>query len=490
MQRSIVVGHHMKVTRAIKQAEAQGKFLPIAETNTSSQESHDWVTISSTIEAPPFEIVDLKAGLKYQCRVRHRIAGENWIEWDKCVFSDIFSMAATAPEPPFEVRAAFIDKISDPLQHAQSSAAELEVNSHVGDIINDTDSLQHESTNTAVKAENLISNQQESNHIEIPASLILADPDTFEDCYDLFKDNIDVTHDSIVITWKNGVTNGMPIVEHEIECARVRNHYINEVEAARDAFYNEEKEETIPRLNSGSFSPHIARYGVRSPASPLIPFANTNLVAYDPNEFEVRHSPLSPKRLAKGDEERIVLRWQNITHEGEFINAQAFRAKGLVPGSSYVFRVRQRNEKGWSKFSQSSKLIPTFPTAPPSAPTVLSESSGSTYLTVSWYQEKDSGVALTVLGYEVQTGKNEPSGQQLHMKSDASGISDLVSANEMLNWETATTKEVKGQADGSIVVMVEHLTPSTHYCVRVRIRTVAGWSPWSSHSNVWKTQGQ
>jgi hypothetical protein len=67
---------------------------------------NEFETIRNDLEVNYLEINNLKAGSKYQCRVRFKIKNElDWCDWDKAILSDIFSMPASPPDPPFNVEA-------------------------------------------------------------------------------------------------------------------------------------------------------------------------------------------------------------------------------------------------------------------------------------------------------------------------------------------------------------------------------------------------
>ena len=59
------------------------------------------------------------------------------------------------------------------------------------------------------------------------------------------------------------------------------------------------------------------------------------------------------------NEKDYTLTWENITELGEFLDAKTFKAKGLSNGASYIFRVRQSNQYGWSDLSAASEPMST-----------------------------------------------------------------------------------------------------------------------------------
>jgi hypothetical protein len=97
------------------------------------------------------------------------------------------------------------------------------------------------------------------------------------------------------------------------------------------------------------------------------------------------------------------LEWVDITRAGETLGPQAFRAKGLAVGTSYVFCVRQRNDIGWSAFSPSSPIVTTTTTLPPTRPVPLLVNPFDAV--VQWEQD----VTQTFVDFKVQVGCLPPS---------------------------------------------------------------------------------
>jgi hypothetical protein len=114
-----------------------------------------------------------------------------------------------------------------------------------------------------------------------------------------------VSHDSAVIGWLSGKSNGSPVLEYQIQAAIVV---------------------SIPP----------EKQGVLNPA-------------------------------------RVIHReWRDVTRKGDILGPQAFRARGLLPGATYQFRVRQRNDIGWSKWSLPTAAITTQRSVPPGKPRQIS----------------------------------------------------------------------------------------------------------------------
>jgi len=164
------------------------------------------------------------------------------------------------------------------------------------------------------------------------------------------------------------------------------------------------------------------------------------------------------------------------------LGPQAFRVTQLLPGASYIFRRRVRNQFGWSPFSLASPVITTFPCLPVQQPEVLK--CGPYCVWLRWNEQGRDGrfMGMTNLEFDVQVGKI-PAGETQQTYA--------------VPWETADAsvaggdfgKPRAGDAANAkfVAVMVNNLSPATDHCVRVRVRTVLGWSTWSEVSATFRT---
>ena len=82
--------------------------------------------------------------------------------------------------------------------------------------------------------------------------------------------------------------------------------------------------------------------------------------------------------------------------KGRFIGGKTFKVLGLLPGSTYIFRLKHRNDCGWSDFSPSSRMISTYPTVPPGRPIIFAVR--NTFAVAKWceikqerYQDDEDG---------------------------------------------------------------------------------------------------
>lgn len=394
-------------------------------------------------------IQDLSPGGKYQCRVRANVSG-TWLDWAISCGSDAFSIPARRPDAPTQLTML-----------------------HDGD------------------AE---------------------------------RENLSTYHDKINIQWVNGIPNGAGIVEYEIQQTKIKNYQIKEITLVRESADDEaEEEETSPdsefrsrkeqssllknilRLNSDKIVDDLASKSSDTDGQSLVENRNLGLDAWTAVIQVVGKADISTREY------------------GEFLAPCTFQVQNLEPGCSYSFRVRHRNAVGWSDYSMPSAVITTSPTIPPQQPVVIV--AGNTYFIVHWDDNlhKSTQFLLSRLDYQVQiasiTGIDATT-NTIHYLTD-------------IGWRKATSRELVNSQyfdyneylreredhqfsyldvpdDGNgrdqdrasvgqsvqsffknwqqgLPILIDNLIPSTAYVMRVRIRTIAGWSPWSSPSEAYRT---
>lgn len=260
---------------------------------------------------------------------------------------------------------------------------------------------------------------------------------------------LDITHDCAVIKWTNGASNGAPVLEFEFYAAKVREYQSKDLEAAR--------------------------------------VGATVETSGDEGGVDISPAPSG----AWTDSGASSLCWVEVTSSGDVLGPQAFRARGLSRGASYVFRVRQRNSVGWSPFSAASGLVTTFLTTAPQPPKV--HSLHPYHFTVDWdpYSGDDEQYDFTVLEYNVQIATVSTRFKiKLEEEQDSSAKGSI-----SYDWSTAVTRELDAsstfgneyQGCGRKAILVDKLSASKTYVLRVKVRTVAGWSTWSCASCEMKT---
>lgn len=407
-------------------------------------------TLRDDLTTNELEISDLQPGGKYMCRVRAQIDGI-WNSWEICVISDIISMPASVPDAPFDVHPASVDVEKD-------------------------------------------SEDAKDGGISTDKKILLAPV-------------LDIQHDSILIKWKNGFTNGFPAMEYEVNIAKVREYRSNDLILAHNAAAAKGTQEIDGKKVA---LPVDEKYKVVI-STESVPGVDAVEYIHDGLINELPWVSLTGAAKEKNGS-------SGSGPTGELLGAQAFRARGLDPGSSYVFRVRQRNDLGWSDYSSASSLITTFPSVPPGRPFCISFF--PFHVILRWEESADMRLALTNLEYDVQIGKlplihiNDFLGGRDAEDANIGGRDGderrewESSINSIVSWEKADTRiwdnndididkmvaliPLYGSsplppANGTVTVLVDRLSPGTPYVARVRVRTVAGWSTWSQIGDIFST---
>ena len=307
-----------------------------------------------------------------------------------------------------------------------------------------------------------------------------------------------VTHDSVVVRWTNGLPNGSAIVEYEVFAAKISGHRSAMIELSATLG-------TKAKGAGATTAPTIA-----PTTAPTTATAPTTL-------FDSTHPSTDPYASHPSDLQEDLLEWLNITPHGEALGPQAFRARGLAKGTSYVFCVRQRNDVGWSAFSPPSCIITTSSVLPPARPEVVLTNSVDAVL--QWVQAADQ----TFLEYKLQLATLPP----IHGVGEAGAMEmeevtwkpsssrQLVGEQVIASGGTAVSATAPATANSTAVtptcdasasttahahsatrvgltasltqVLVLQLSPGSVYLARVRVRSVAGWSEWSAPTHPFRT---
>jgi len=358
--------------------------------------------------------------------------------------------------------------------------------------------------------------------------------------------SLDISHDSILLQWQNGVNNGSPCVEYQIVGAKVldyRQAASQEAKtAALAAILEEDEDGKVFEFQDGDDAPAeikideaaaafaAAEAAAKVAAQSFAGFAITGIASFSapsssfsapggqPPQYPLlqqQQQQQQQQQPGHGDENEIekeeevedesdggTIKWKNMTRTGELLGPQAFRAMQLTQGCTYIFRVRQRNEHGWSPFSKASEMITTFACRPPSTPVVVSCSSYFVLLQwstnthshdVSSSNKEQEALGLTYLDFEVQIGKvplgETPTGGSVKWlvatTRPAPQLCDDVPVHDDDYDQENEYKQ--GQKEHRTGVMIDCLSSSTAYTARVRVRTVAGWSSWTASTPTFKT---
>ena len=462
---------HLKELELKKQqAEKLEEEEKSKESSMPFEEAHvnEFVTVSQELTTESYEI-SMHAGAKYQCRVRPKIAGEEeFCPWEMSIMSESFSLSATLPDPPFGIiPAVHFTTIANNTAETvlPNSSAEIKVPDvdvpAAGAIADESISV---ITNTDIMPLKLDPQTKPPSDLVKEEKQIISNGKTSKA---VSLSNTFVTHDSIVITWKNGNCHGLPVEEFEVQWAKVREYRHEDLALAKDARGQVHEKDDFEKSLS---------------------------------IFDDSSEPSRAESIKVELEGNTALQWvssiqmnNKITSEtrGKFLGPQSFKVFNLIPGSFYIFRMRQRNQLGWSKFSAASEMIQTFPAVPPSQPELVS--SGATYIVIRWSEGSEGTVGFTNLDYDLQISTVD----EATVPKSIDGQIDW--ENCPLNWQSADSARCNPNTKGSRkqtriptllvfnTIMVRRLVPGCQYVVRVRVNTLYGWSTWSSQSNIMTT---
>jgi hypothetical protein len=329
----------------------------------------------------------------------------------------------------------------------------------------------------------------------------------------------EVTHDSVKLCWVPGEGNGSPIEELQVQRAWIRRYRcedllkLSALICDRDAFAGLEEDTSDDEENE------------------------------DDDMDEDPEDDPKDKTFETASIELDDLEWVDITKsEGRFLSAQIFLATNLQAGQAYCFRVRQRNALGWSDFSPPSPVIGTHPALPPQPPSL--QYSSQTFVVVELVCED----LLSTLDFEAQIlsfssdierwspanlrplsveetaiysqhrspqkqtqkkfeGNNNNNSSNSTTSSTSSLVEDAVEKelNAYRDLLNPLEEEEEGEAEDHgrkginlpssstcttthrQHMMLQGLVEGLEFRVRVRRRTVLGWSPFSLSSDIFRT---
>lgn len=483
------------------------------------QSYEEYITISNSLVTNRFTMSGLRAGGRYQLRVRSKLSGDDdWLTWDDCVKSEAFVMPATPPDPPVALLPRVIEVKVKRIGEEINATVEDEASKKDDDVASVGSDSHHQAISPIPHSQQ----QPETNsvgttHIDLDSEQSIACSTTSSyhvpDDRVTLSDDLEITHDSITLVWNNGDSNGEEVVEYDVEMARIRSYNPKDVIFARDAY-----------MGGGSGGNGDNGRGTAEDDE------DDNFNFKSQNIYLSASDVLSS--TGRGIKER--LNWERITAIGHFLGPQCFRIGGLHPGHCYAFRIRQRNACGWSKFSKASPLIVTHPSVPPNAPMVLAIR--NTHVVLCWEEVELKDASLTTLEYQVQirrlyTNPKKPdelistsngiTNSRNHQQETDDVRNQISNTNpppsidlgdESLfqdNWQVGDSQSLglaelsdymkfssyskfflsKGPASAGKFAgcLLRNLVESQWYVARVRVRTVIGWSPWSIPAECFRT---
>lgn len=448
----------------------------------------EFVTLSSSLTKPTYTICGLQAGGRYHIRVRVRVSGEEWPPWEYGMMSPAFVVPAMPPRPPFNIL---------PMKVIHSWVGEnIDLKNSLKSVKKDEKLLTHEDFFTDENGSNisdLVTLDMSGPSWNPPPNRINLETESRNssnsiDCENdkkLSKFDYLITHDSITITWTQGDSNGATIDSYLIEMARIRENKKNDVILANEAFIG------INDDNDLLDEPNDNTYHIRS----------EQIQPEDFNQmFTLEHSRLNTKTISS-------LNWVNVSSQGEFIGSQQFRVKNLIPGGCYIFRIKQHNEQGWSEYSKASPIISTYPSSPPISIKIFTCTLNEIIL--GWknfelHDEliKDNKIStiykdLTSIEYvfqirEVISISNNFSSSVSFNSSSIEFSTPWMEYNghfiSLNSSDFIKFKLKEGENPSNLFKLRGGFKPGTCYILRARLRTVVGWSPWSTPSDIFRME--
>ena len=406
--------------------------LIIIPAKTEDITQMDYETMSNKIKTKTYTVNSLHPGGKYSCRIRACIDNNQWIDWEYGCRSDIFSVPARRPNPPTAVFPVLSPTIQD---------------------------------------------------INISEQMI--------GYQGIVIDN----HDNVTISWKNGLTNGSILIDYEIQCARMKDNEIHDLVFLKEETLNKQYD-----FNNNNNENDLNTKSIMNETSIITDISSTLFTTESIHE----------------------LPWKNVTSIGNNLGPQLFQLNNLIPGASYVFRIRHNNIIGWSDYSDISPVITTCCTIPPEKPQFYM--AGNSYAIIQWNEKPEKGqeiINLSRLDYHVQLGiipiGQDAIKQPINKNGDGikwvnintrTIINPIDYKNEMKNIENEiidknvnngnnvnnntnenedTSQIYRTDPRGIVSAVIDNLSSSTWYVVKVRVRTIAGWSPWSEISDAVRT---
>jgi hypothetical protein len=204
------------------------------------------------------------------------------------------------------------------------------------------------------------------------------------------RDLLEIKHNSITISWENGQSNGRPIEEFAIQIAEINVFDIRDVVYAQGAYHFDVGDEimTLPThnttiRNNSALKKKTATVGDGSDVvvawKDVLQLNTTQGKEVNHhhdddnshNDDDNGHNDDHDGHDGHGHDDNHVKHDQKQQFKGRFIGGKTFKMLGLLPGSTYIFRLKHRNDCGWSGYSPSSRMISTYPTVPPGRPIIF-----------------------------------------------------------------------------------------------------------------------
>lgn len=373
-----------------------------------------------------------------------------WLDWEQAVISEPFAVPAARPDPPTTplpmrtaAAAASLNKATslqlartngngvksslDPVNETKEECEDINHPDH-GD--SDTHSDEEESVNQAegrMEKNSLATTADSaSSHFfqpqEIPSSILAgtsqiqsADKrnnpshtlssvgmDANPSAGPSSNDQWEIGYDYVELIWQPGIANGEPITGVEVYRAMVRLYSCQDLLKISSLLCNRDAYEGLD--------------------------GEGDQQSYEDVSSQSGGGSSGGSSESYSSQEKEELEWVNISQTGGiFHSMQSFRATALLPGQAYCFKVRQKNKLGWSDFSLPSPIIGTYPSAPPCDMEVVHITQTFVIMAVT------TTCSFSTLQYEVQS--------RISLDGLMSSSEDLVDNTEgSISWQTMPFK--------------------------------------------------
>jgi hypothetical protein len=296
-------------------------------------------------------------------------------------------------------------------------------------------------------------------------------------------ERLDVDHDSVTLIWDAGNPNGAPVKDVEVITAKIREYRPEDLDSAAEA--SSPTKGSGPGRLTASLTDQMSSLGM---SQERLPGMSSPIDTGNPNITSMLEMSSSLGHTASGATDMTELTWLTVPG-GELLSPQSYRVKHLTSGASYIFKVRTRNDCGWSEFSIASEMVTCMLVGPPLPP--IAHVISTFYMVLRWNPAPNNQFNFTAVEQEFESAiLSSPSDKENELHNIFSNLQ--WQACHFSAWTpergaptTGGATQEEGGAGG--YVLIDKLQPNAPYLIRMRIRTVVGWSSWSLASDILQT---
>ena len=527
VQQCMLTGPILKSMSQITEFELSGGLINGNNNNNDHKETQEeFETIEKDVKTNSLIVNRLRGGGQYLFRVRPQI-NYIWCSWNIASISEVINIPAARPDAPFDLKPATMDGYEEEEEEEEENLMEnneeMKEKNEERVVVFGTKNRGMENKKDIIN--NIIEDRERQDRLVLLdqqsikvgdntiSSLVkpieLNEETGGQDIHKKVRTlRYDIQHDNVVIRWTNGKSNGSAIVEYEVYCAMIHIHNPRHVMIIID----------------GGEVPVINKNGLVTTTMLKINDDQTITKSNGRDDDVINHSK-NHNDLAIYDSNDFV--WTNVTLDGDILGPQAFRVKNLCVGTSYVFCVRQRNDIGWSAFSKPSSVITTTMIAPPSQPIVILTNPYDAV--IQWYEtnitcslEYIAQVGALPPTYGLHNNENNENDDTIQPRNDddeqfvmldviwkesitrklndEEQIMEIINTPILDNFGNKLDNHVKKvypgrnfenrKDDNNLLfsqILIQQLSPGSFYTIRVKVRSITGWSVWSLPSKCFRT---